>query len=146
MFGGYTIVFSGDFQQLDQVGIKNNEKIWYPSSSGLFESSINCTIILDVMHRFKDDTEYGNIRRRLCKGNLTENYIRTLSAGVIGRNNLELPKHFEGDICYGCTRNKERNSVTAAGFHELLKRTHPDDNTTSGDLAPQHIMIIKGSI
>ena len=120
------------------------EKIWHPSSSGLFESGINCKIILDVMYHFKDDIEYGNILRRLCEGNLTENGIRTLNARVIGRNNLESPKTMEGDTCYGCPRNKECNSFTAAGFRRHLNDTHPDSN--SSDPPPKHTMIIKGFI
>ena len=36
-FGGFNIVFCGDFQQLRPVGVENEDILWHPDSKGYFE-------------------------------------------------------------------------------------------------------------
>ena len=91
-FGGFNIVFCGDFQQLKPIGATDENLLWHPESGGFFEKFINCAIVLDGMHRFKDDTQYGELLKRLCNGTLTEEDINLLNTRVLGRNGLKLPK------------------------------------------------------
>ena len=143
-FGGFNIIFSGDFNQNDPVRIGEPEKLWHPSSTRHFENNINCAIILDGIHRFKDDEEYGRILQRLCQGDITEADVKKLNERFVGANGVDLPKKPQGDTCYACATNKQRNAVTAAIFRDHLKRTHPpagDDRDP-----PKHTIIIKGLV
>ena len=63
--------------------------------------------------------------KRLCAGELTKEDIERINTRVIGRNGLKLPKLLEGNACYACYRNMERNSITAGIFDQHLKDTHP---------------------
>ena len=60
-FGGFSIVFVGDFRQLHPVGSTEFELIYSRSSSKHWENCINVIIILDNAHRFKDDSLYGQM-------------------------------------------------------------------------------------
>ena len=64
-FGGFSIVFSGDFMQETPVGSGSKEQIWHPKTSQHFENNINSAVILDGMHRFKDDQRYGNFLKQV---------------------------------------------------------------------------------
>jgi hypothetical protein len=57
IFGGYSIIFCGDFRQIPPVRAKDNQLLY--KNPGLWENSINVAIILQNSHRFKDDPEYG---------------------------------------------------------------------------------------
>lgn len=143
-FGGYSIIFSGDFQQNEPVRMKPSEKLWHPTSSGHFESSINCAIILDGIHRFRDDEAYGRILQRLCRGEMTQDDVDLVNSRYVGAGGIQLPKKLDGDTCYACHTNKQRNAITAGIFQEHLKRTHPlaDD----ANEPPKHTIIIKGLV
>ena len=112
-FGGYNIVFGGDFQQMKPVNVSDNEILWHPSSSKRFEQHVNCVIILEGMHRFRDDRRYGDMLKRLCAGELTEDDIKWINTRVLDYNGPELPKDLEENACYECWKNIERNSITA---------------------------------
>ena len=60
-FGGISIVFSGDFHQMNPVC--SSDDLLYSASpmSVWWENTINCAIVLETSHRFKDDPEYGEI-------------------------------------------------------------------------------------
>ncbi len=58
---------------------------------------------------------------------------------------------FQGDACYACPTNKERNptnkeqnSIQAAIFKVHIQATHP--NVTSNGMPPEHTLIIKSHI
>ena len=125
-FGGFSIVFGGDFQQLRPVKVDDKEILWHPSSSNHFENSLNCAIVLDGMHRFTNDKVYGDLLKRLCQNELTEDDTALLNTRVIGQNGLTLPANITGDTCYACPTNKERNSITASIFKRHIQATHPD--------------------
>ena len=78
-FGGYNIVFGEDFQQLKPVNVSDSQILRHPSSSGKFEQHVNCAIILDSIHHFQDDKRYGEILKRLCSGDLTEEDIEWIN-------------------------------------------------------------------
>ena len=143
-FGGFSIVFGGDFQQIEPVGVKTKEILWNPGSSRHFENSLNCAIVLDGMHRFKDDLRYGEMLKQLCSGEMTQEDINWINTRVIGKNGLTLPDETDGDTCYACPVNKERNSVTAGIFSDHIQKTHPDAD--SDTLPPSHTIIIEADI
>jgi hypothetical protein len=47
VFGGFSIIFSGDFCQLEPVCSNDSELLFSSLSSGLWDNSINVVIILD---------------------------------------------------------------------------------------------------
>jgi len=51
---------------------------------------------------------------------------------------------FEGDACYACPTNKERNSIQAGIFQKHIQATHP--NVTCNEMPPEHTLIIEGNI
>lgn len=143
-FGGISIVFGGDFQQIEPVGVKSKEILWSPSSSRHFENNLNCAIVLDGIHRFKDDPKYGNMLKKLCAGNFEQEDIDWINSRVIGKNGLELPKTLDGDACYACPLNMERNSITKAIFGDHAEQTHP--NADDHNPPPNHTLIIEADI
>ncbi len=95
-FGGFTIIFVGDFQQLEPIGAKDAELLFSSLSSQYWENCFNAVIILDNEHRFKEDPEYSQMLKRMRSGDLTkENRVR-INSRVIGMPGLELPPDFEG--------------------------------------------------
>ena len=82
--------------------------------------------------------------KRLCAGELTEEDIEWINTRVIGRNGLKLPKRLEGNACYACYKNMERNSITAGIFDQHLKDTHPPAD--SKELPPTHTLIIEAHV
>ncbi len=65
IFGGLSIIFSGDFRQLEPVRSNQKELLFSTLSSGVFENNINVVIILNNEHRFKDDPRYGQMLKRM---------------------------------------------------------------------------------
>jgi hypothetical protein len=63
-FGGFTIIFARDFQQLEPIGAKDTELLFSSLSSQHWENFIYFVIILDNEHHFKEDPEYGQMLKR----------------------------------------------------------------------------------
>ena len=143
-FGGFNIVFLWNFQQLKPIQATNEHLLWHPASKGFFEKFINCAIVLDGMHQFKDDIQYGKLLKRLCNGTLTEEDINLLNTRVLGRNGLKLPKTLLGDTCYATPTNKERNSISAGIVEQHIKDTHPIIDCD--DLPPNHTIFIEAEM
>ncbi len=95
-FDGFTIIFAGDFRQLEPVGAKDTELLFSSLSSQHWEICINAVIILDNEHRFKEDPKYGQMLKRMWSGNLTKEDWMRINTRVLGTNGLELPPEFEG--------------------------------------------------
>jgi len=95
-FGGFSIVFAGDFRQLPPVGSTEFELIYSRLSSKHWEHCINVIIILDNAHRFKDDPFYGQMLKRFWDGDLTKTDRERINSRVIGQNGVELPSQCEG--------------------------------------------------
>ncbi len=71
-FGGFTIIFAWDFRQLEPVAAKDTELLFLNLSSQHWENYINAVIILDNEHCFKEDSEYGQMLKRMWSGDLTK--------------------------------------------------------------------------
>ena len=95
-FGGFTIIFAGDFRLLEPIGVNDNELLFSSLSSKHWEKCINAVIILDNEHRFKEDPEYGQMLKRMSSGDLTkeEDQMR-INSRVLGSSGVELPPDFE---------------------------------------------------
>ena len=50
----------------------------------------------------------------------------------------------QGDACYACPTNKERNAIQAAIFQKHIQATHP--NVTCDEMPPEHTLRIEGNI
>jgi len=71
VYGGVSIVFSGDFHQLKPI-CSEAEVLYSGSATAVnWENSINCAIFLDNSHRFKEDPKYGEILYRMRMGETT---------------------------------------------------------------------------
>ncbi len=105
---------------------------------------MNCIIFLDNGHRFKDDPEYGEMLKRMWFGDLTKRDRERINTRVIGSNGITLPSTFDGDACYACPTNKERNSISSGNFERHIKKTHPA--VDSVHLPPKHTIIIEADI
>jgi len=142
-FGGQSIIFSGDFRQFEAIKAKN--LLYDRFGSQLWENSINCVIILENIHRFKDDPEYGEMLTRLWRDDLTQADREKINTRVVGgTNGVTLPSTFVGDVVYACSTNKERNAVQAGIFRDHILSTHP--KISSPDLPPDHTIIIEADI
>ena len=95
-FGGFTIIFAGDFRQLEPIGVNETELLFSSLSSQHWENCINAVIILDNEHRFKEDPEYGQMLKRMWSGDLTKDDRKRINSRVLGTNGLELPTDFQG--------------------------------------------------
>jgi hypothetical protein len=95
-FGGFTIIFVGDFRQLEPVGAKDTKLLFSSLLSQHWENCINVVIILDNEHRFKEDPEYGQMLKRVWSGDLTKEDRMRINTRVLCTNGLEIPPEFEG--------------------------------------------------
>jgi hypothetical protein len=142
IFGGYSIIFSGDFRQIPPVAAPADQLLY--KNPGLWENAINVAIILENSHRFKDDPEYGEIMMRIWKGEFSEEDFEKINSRVIGKNNVKFPDtHPNTDISYACHKNKDRNAVHAASFKEHIKNFPPVEND---ELPPDHTVIVEADI
>ncbi len=53
-------------------------------------------IIVDNEHRFKKDPEYGQMLKRMWRGDLTKDDRVRINSRVVGMPGVELPPDFEG--------------------------------------------------
>jgi hypothetical protein len=80
-FGGFSIIFSGDFRQLKPVGSNEKELMFSSLSSGHWDKSINVVIILNNEYCFKEDPEYGKMLTRMWSGDLSKEDCQKLTLG-----------------------------------------------------------------
>jgi hypothetical protein len=95
-FGGFSIIFAGDFRQLEPIGVNDTELLFSSLSSKHWENCINAVIILDNEHRFKEDPEYGQMLKRMWSGDLTKDDRMRINSRVLGTSGLQLPPDIEG--------------------------------------------------
>jgi hypothetical protein len=98
MFGGFSIIFAGDFRQLEPVKSMEFDLIFSGLSSKHWDNCINAIIILDNVHRFKEDPKYGEMLKRVWNSDISTEDCKRINARVIGYNGLQLPSHVEGEI------------------------------------------------
>ncbi len=98
-FGGFSIVFSEDFRQLEPVGSMEFDLMFSCLSSKHWDNCINAIIILDYIHCFKEDPEYEEMLKRMWwNGNLSTEDCNRINTRAIGYNGLQLLSHVEGEF------------------------------------------------
>ena len=146
-FGGFVIIFAGDFRQLEPCGEKQSNLLFSRESSCLWDLSINTTIFLNNEHRFKDDPRYGKWLKTMWKSDLPVKARRVMNTQrVVRKDGLQLPSKFEDDIdaCFACPSNRERNAISAGNFKRHLLDTHPTFD--SQELPPEHTIVVEADI
>lgn len=145
VFGGFSIIFAGDFRQLSP-GMRDHTQVLYSrSSSKLWENSINVVMILDNTHRFKNDPKLGKILKRFWLTDLSKKARRFLnSTRIVGHNGLKLPESLGDNGVYACPTNKERNAISAGIMRQHILDTHP--SITSNLDPPAHTIIVEAFI
>ena len=81
-FGGFSIIFSGDFQQLEPVCSNDSELLFSSLSSRHWDNNIN--------------VECGKMLKRMWNGDLSIEDQKQINTRVIGYQGLKLPTTFEG--------------------------------------------------
>ena len=143
-FGGISVIFAGDFRQLEPSATSENNLLFSRLSSNLWNNSIKVIIILNNEHRYKDDPEYGRIMKRMWNNDLSKKDRKLFNTRVVGNNNLKLPSTFEGDACYACPSNRERNAISAGNFEMHILNTHPPFDSL--EAPPEHTIVIEADI
>ena len=96
-FGGISIIFAGDFQQLKPVCSNDKELLFSSKSSGHWDNCINVIIILDNNHCFRDNPLYVQILKRMWNGKLSIEDQRRINTRVVGYNGLTIPDKLKGE-------------------------------------------------
>jgi hypothetical protein len=137
-YGGMSIVFTGDFLQLEPVSggalfVDNCFEQWY--------DWINCFVELFGGHRFKDKS-YMRLLTRLRVGSLTKSDYDELDKRVInGSGGLKLSDIPDGTQV-ACHLNKDRSAVNNAIFAKHLSNNH---STCEFVQVPSQTIVIKAS-
>ena len=119
VYGGSNIIFVGDFSQLKTIG---GDPV-YQTRSALWYGSINAAVFLEESHRFKEDPDWGEILKRIAKGDADKQDFDKINSRVVDNENVKIPT--EGDISYACPKNKLRNAIATKLFFDHIKTTHP---------------------
>jgi len=122
VFGGFSIIFSGDFRQLEPVCSNEKELLFSSLSSGVWENNINVVLILDNEHRFKDDPQYGQMLKRMWTGDLSKEDRKVINSRVIGYNGLQLPPIFEGKQTENFCNEPIRKKTQQQLFHSRIEQ------------------------
>ena len=72
-------------------------------------------------------------------GTITPELIDEINERWIGHHGVKLPE--EGDICYACPSNKQRNAVSSSIFKKHVIDTHPLVTMTNDP--PHHTIVIE---
>lgn len=114
LYGGFNIVFAGDFRQLDPLG----GDLIYNQTFHEFHEAINCYIELNGMHRFKNNKSWGELLQRFRNGVPTSEDFKSINERVC-INVEELPKN----IHYATFSNKDRDAINCATFEKFCEQT-----------------------
>ena len=145
IFGGVSIIFAGDFRQLEPSGAADKDLLFSKQSSGIFENNLNTVIFLDNAHRFKDDPEYGKMLKQMWFDDLPKKYRELINTRVIGKNGLKLPRSLDAlDLCCACPTNRERNAIHASNFKTHVERTQP--KVTSRQQPSENTVVVEARI
>jgi hypothetical protein len=96
-FGGFTIIFIGDFRQLEPVCSKELDLMFSTLSLMEWREKFDAIIILNNEHCFKEDPEYGRMLKKMWEGNLNPEDRKRINTRVIGFNRLEHPSMLQGE-------------------------------------------------
>ena len=142
VFGGFSIIFSGDFHQLPPVRVDSSKYLY--NGTSLWENAINVAVVLKNSHRFKDDPEYGRMLLRIWQGELTEEDRLKINNRIVGLNGVKLPPiTSDSDIAYSCPKNIDRNIIQTELFQKHIQNF---PSVSSDELPPEHTIVIEAHI
>jgi hypothetical protein len=133
-YGGVHIVFAGDLRQLEPVC----GKPFYFEWSKCWQGAINCAIMLENNHRFKNDPHFGKLLGRVRSNTHSMDDIEAINSRFVLQTS-DLPEEGE-EVCYACSTNKERNAVSEGMFQTCLQRNPPVD---SDELPSDQVIVIE---
>ena len=76
-------------------------------------------------------------------GTQTKDDIKTINTRWLGNDDVILPN--DGNVCYACPLNKERNAISTHVFADLVEKTCPSVGDSSSPI-PTHCIIIESTI
>ena len=98
-FGHFSVIFAGDFRQLERCGSSESQILFSGTSSNLWNDSVKTIIVLNNDHRFREYPDYGKMMKWMLDNNLSQKDRKRINTGTVKRGVLELPKQFNGDAC-----------------------------------------------
>ena len=141
IFGGYSIIFAGDFRQIPPVGAKDDQLLY--KSQGLWENSINVAVILQNSHRFVEDPVYGEVLMRMWKGVATREDIDLINSRIIGAKCSIPHADKDSDLTYACPYNNERSAIHATMFQKHIQSFPSIDDD---EPPPDHTIVVEADI
>lgn len=141
-FGGLTVLFAGDFRQLEppsNSASTENAPIYRHRDFRVWRDGVNVFVPLKGSHRF-DCLHWSRILRQLRNGKIDDDDWKHLDARVVGSSNGPSESDIPNDVTIACATNKERTTMNNAVFKSLLKHTH-----TQGSPPPSNVIVIKSS-
>ena len=133
-YGGVHIVFAGDLRQLEPVLAKP----FYYEWSECWQGALNCALMLQNNHRFKKDPEFGRLLGRIRSNTHTSADIEEINSRFIHEGS-DLPDQKE-EVCYACSTNKERNSVSEGIFKTCLEQ---NPSVNSAEMPSDGVIVIE---
>jgi hypothetical protein len=143
MYGGFSVVFGGNFRRL-QSNCDKKESLNSRDSQRMFETNLNGILILTNQHRFKNDRPYGDMLTSFWENDITKKDRDMIYSRKAEGNKAKIPDTIDPDAdwSYTCPYNKERNTITSGIFQKHIENTHP--RTDKDTLPPRHTIIIEG--
>lgn len=143
-YGGLSIVFTGDFLQLEPV---SGNALFMDTSFDQWHEWINCFVELLGGHRFKDK-KFMMLLRRLRKGALTKADYDALDSRVVSQgdskdedNRIRTTSIPDGTPI-AVHFNKDRNAMNSSVFATHLSNTHSKFAFVE---PPSHTLVVKCS-
>ena len=103
-------------------------------------------VFLENSHRFKNNSEWGQLLSRFRVGKYTEEDIEIINTRWLGGyKKVAFPSTKDSlDTCYACSTNKEQNAIGMSLFEYHLKNTHT--NFSNEEIKPPHHTILIQSV
>lgn len=122
-FGGMSVIFSGDFRQMEFGSVSNEQLLYTTHSKMEFENLLNAALILENKHRFKDDPEFGEMLTDMWFDDLSIEQKEKINERFV-RDKSDLPKYLDDNCHYACPTNAERNAIAMNNFIRHIENTH----------------------
>ena len=138
LFGGFSIIFSGDFRQIPPVKCREFNLLYRGANTWV--NSLNVAIVLKSSHRFMDDPEYGELLMKMWSGKFSKDDCDIINERV----RVALPDlDIDDDIAYACHTNAERTAIHASTFQQHIAGF---PSVESNELPPQHTLIVEADL
>jgi hypothetical protein len=121
-FGGYSIVFAGNFYQLEPV---KAVPLYGGTPIPEFHHSTNCFIELNGTHRFKNNRQQGEILSRICDGIVMEEDLKFINKKCYALHHLETLK----GIQVITPNNKKRDAINSCIFEQYCDGNQPGNGS-----------------